>query len=80
MAIPAIPQGHNGKLVGEAPTIFNRDRKQTQMFINQWELYWGINNDNVIMMNPYQRAMFFLTYVKGTQVNEWVVAVNQWLA
>ncbi len=24
--------------------------------------------------------MFFLTYVKGTQVNEWVIAINQWLA
>ncbi len=30
-------------------------------------------------MNPYQQAMFFLTYVKGTNVNEWVMAVNQWL-
>ncbi len=24
--------------------------------------------------------MFFLTYIKGTQVNEWVMAVNRWLA
>ncbi len=24
--------------------------------------------------------MFFLTYIKGTRVNEWVMAVNQWLA
>ncbi len=23
--------------------------------------------------------MFFLTYIKGSRVNEWVVAVNQWL-
>ncbi len=23
--------------------------------------------------------MFFLTYIKGTRVNEWVVAVNRWL-
>ncbi len=32
------------------------------------------------MINPYRRAMFFLTYIKGTQVNEWVMAVNRWLA
>jgi|SRR6266702_1970042 len=31
------------------------------------------------MMNPYCRAMFFLTYVKGINVNEWVIMVNQWL-
>jgi len=24
--------------------------------------------------------MFFLTYVKGIRVNEWVMAVNRWLA
>ncbi len=24
--------------------------------------------------------MFFLTYIKGTRVNEWVMAVNRWLA
>src|SRR6266581_3608279 len=32
------------------------------------------------MINLYRRAMFFLTYVKGTKVNEWVMAVNRWLA
>ncbi len=50
-----------------------------QLFINQWELYWGVNNDNPLMVNPYQRAMFFLTYIKGSHVNEWMVAVNRWL-
>src|SRR6266702_7378819 len=75
-----LPQGGNDKLVGETPTVFDRDRKQMQMFINQWELYWGVNNNNTIMMNPYRQAMFFLTYIKGMQVNEWVIAVNRWLA
>ena len=50
-----------------------------QLFINQWELYWGVNNNNPLMINPYRWAMFFLTYIKGTCVNEWVVAVNRWL-
>jgi len=31
------------------------------------------------MVNPYQQAMFFLTYIKGARVNKWVVAVNRWL-
>jgi len=65
--------------VGEMPSIYNRDRKNTQLFINQWELYWGVNNDNPLIINPYQQAMFFLTYIKGTHVNESVVAVNRWL-
>ncbi len=32
------------------------------------------------MVNPYRRAMFFLTYIKGARVNEWVMVVNRWLA
>ncbi len=75
-----IPQAQQGKLVGEPPTIYDRDRKKTTLFINEWELYWAVNNDNALMINPYRRAMFFLTYIKGSQVNEWVMAVNRWLA
>src|SRR6266702_6381136 len=74
-----VPQPQQGKLVGETPTIYDRDRKNMQLFINQWELYWGVNNNNSLMTNPYQQAMFFLTYIKGTHVNVWVVAVNRWL-
>jgi len=59
--------------------VFDRTRKNTQMFTNQWDLYWGINNDNPLLANPYCRAMFFLTYIKGTIVNEWVVTVSRWL-
>ena len=50
------------------------------LFINEWELYWAVNNDNALMINPFRRAMFFLTYIKGARVNEWVMAVNRWLA
>jgi len=67
-------------LVGEPPTIYDSDRKKTTLFINEWELYWAVNNDNTLMINPYRQAMFFLTYIKGTRVNEWVMAVNRWLA
>ena len=49
------------------------------MFTNQWDLYWGVNNDNPLLANPYCRAMFFLTYIKGSIVNEWVVTVSRWL-
>jgi len=59
--------------------VFNGTRKNTQMFTNQWDLYWGVNNDNPLLANPYHRAMFFLTYIKGLLVNEWVVTVSRWL-
>ncbi len=75
-----MPQAQQGKLVGEPPMIYDGDRKKTTLFINEWELYWAVNNDNALMINPYRRAMFFLTYIKGTRVNEWVMVVNRWLA
>ncbi len=75
-----MPQAQHRKLVGEPPTIYDRNRKRMTLFINEWELYWAVNNDNALMINPYQRAMFFLTYIKGSRVNEWVMAVNRWLA
>ncbi len=48
-----MPQAHQGKLVGEPPTIYDGDRKKTTLFINEWELYWAVNNDNTLMINPY---------------------------
>jgi len=68
-----------GKFVGDPPMIFDGNRKNTQMFTNQWDLYWGVNNDNPLLANPYRRAMFFLTYIKGSLVNEFVVTVSRWL-
>jgi len=49
-----IPQAHQGKLVGEPPTIYDSNRKKTTLFINEWELYWAVNNDNALMINPYR--------------------------
>ena len=31
------------------------------------------------MCNAYRRAMFFVTYIQGLLVNEWVIAVSRWL-
>ena len=68
-----------GKFIGDPPMVFDGTRKNTQMFTNQWDLYWGVNNDNPLLANPYRRAMFFLTYIKGSLINEWVVTVSRWL-
>jgi hypothetical protein len=34
------------------------------------ELYEGVNINNTLMRNAYQRAMLFLTYIQGPLVNE----------
>jgi hypothetical protein len=82
MPMPQAPQpgGHHGdKLVGNPPIIFTGDCSKAEQFITQWQLYEGVNITNTLMHNPYQRAMFFLTYIQGNLVNEWVKGVNAWL-
>jgi hypothetical protein len=76
-AIPAAP--HDTKLVGNPPIIFKGEKLQAEEFITQWELYEGVNINNTLMRNAYQRAMLFLTYIQGPLVNEWVKGVNTWL-
>jgi hypothetical protein len=71
------PGGHHGdKLVGNPPIIFTGDQSKAEQFIMQWQLYEGVNITNMLMHNPYQQAMFFLTYIQGNLVNEWVKGVN----
>ncbi|KAH9017061.1 hypothetical protein EDB85DRAFT_2155444 [Lactarius pseudohatsudake] len=75
----APPPGGNSKFVGQPPEVFTRDRTKTEEFLTQWELYWGVNNNNTVMSNPYQRSMIFLTYIRGSGVNEWLIAISRWL-
>ena len=42
------------KFVGNTPIIFTGDRSKTEQFLTQWELYWGVNNNNSLMRNAYQ--------------------------
>jgi hypothetical protein len=82
MPMPHAPQQgghHSNKLVGNHPIIFTGDRSKVEQFITQGQLYEGVNITNVLMHNPYQQAMFFLMYIQGTLVNEWVKGVNAWL-
>jgi hypothetical protein len=77
---PQQPGGHHrDKLVGNLPIVFTGDRSKAEQFITQWQLYEGVNITNTLMHNPYQQAMFFLTYIQGLLVNEWVKGVNAWL-
>jgi hypothetical protein len=79
MPMPQAPQpgGHHGdKLVGNPPIIFTGDRSKAEQFITQWQLYKGVNITNTLMCNPYQQAMFFLMYIQGNLINEWVKGVN----
>jgi hypothetical protein len=62
------------ELKGQEPIVFNGDCSKTEEFLTQWELYSGVNYAHSAMQMPFTKAMLFLTYIQGTQVNEWVAA------
>lgn len=35
---------------------------------------------NIVLNNATQRAMLFLTYIQGPDINEWVLAMARWVA
>jgi hypothetical protein len=63
-----------GRAQGQEPIVFKGDCSKTEEFLTQWELYSGVNYAHSAMQMPFTRAMLFLTYIQGAQVNEWVAA------
>ncbi len=77
---PGPGQARGGaKLVGNPPQVFNGDRDRTQLFLSQWEIYWGLNYTVDIMAQPYTRVLCFLSYIQGPDVQDWVTHELQWL-
>ncbi len=64
--------GGGAKLVGNPPQVFNGECDRTQLFLSQWEIYWGLNYTVNIMAQPYTRVLCFLLYIQGPEVQDWV--------
>ena len=71
--------GGNGKLSGKEPTIFTGDRKDTEAFVLEWQIYQMLNYDVEVMRQPFTRAMLFLSFIKGPNVHEWNMLQVNWL-
>jgi hypothetical protein len=63
--------GSNGKLSSKEPTVFTGDRKDTESFILEWQIYQMLNYDAAVMWQPFTRATLFLSFIKGPVVHEW---------
>ena len=57
---------------GQPPNIFDRNRKKTNLFMTQFQLWWMINNESEVMRNPFQRISLCLSFIRGEQVDNWV--------
>ena len=72
----SIPPHVDSKLYSQSPDIFTGDKWKAQEFITQWDLYWSLNLNAMMMRTPYTRAMLFLTYFKGSLTADWTSVMN----
>ena len=78
----AVPQGTGGqgdKLIGNPPSIFSGDQAKSEAFMSEWKKYHQANQETTGMMEPYARAMLFLTYIQGGNTTEWADRLGDWL-
>ncbi len=62
-----------GHLKGRVPDTFNGDWTKAQNFLNQFNLFWLMNDDAATMTNPFKRCIYFLGLVHGPHVKDWVI-------
>jgi len=69
--INIITNPTNGALKGNLPPIFTRDRSTTRKFINNFDLWKALNQQNDIIRKPFSRVVTLLTYMDGPLVDAW---------
>ena len=56
---------------GATPKTFNGDRKDSERFIEEFDIFWEVNRDNKTMKEPYSRILMLLSYLKGDKIKNW---------
>ena len=67
-----VPVATTDKLRGTPPDTFKGDRKHSETFLRQFNLYWGLNESHEVMQVPYFRAMYALSLMRGPNIDDWV--------
>jgi Zinc knuckle len=62
----------NGSMRGHPPEIFDGNRKNTNKFMKEFTLWKLCNMGNQGMANPFSRVALALSYMKGSNVDDWV--------
>ena len=63
-----------GGFKGSKPDIFDGDRKKSNVFITDLEIYFRINRNKKDVQNYYSRTLIALSYIKGPKVVNWTRA------
>jgi hypothetical protein len=65
------------KMRGTPPAIYNGDRRNSEQFLRDFNVFWGLNENHEIFTVPYFRAMYALSLMRGPHVNDWANAQVQ---
>ena len=76
-AAPASPANNRRGLVGEVPIMFDGSRSKSETFIQEFEQYAHVNEDNHAFIQPFKRIFLALFYMKGPKVNDWVRLIRE---
>jgi len=71
-AAPAAPVATTDKLRGTPPDVFKGDRRHSELFLHQFNLYWGLNKTHEVMQVPYFHMMYVLSLMRGPNIDDWV--------
>jgi len=66
------PVATTDKLRGSPPDTFKGDRRHSELFLHQFNLYWGLNETHEVMLVPYFCAMYALSLMRGPNIDDWV--------
>jgi len=69
--INIITHSSNGTLKGNPPFIFTGDRNTSRKFINNFDLWRLLNQNNDTMKKPLSRVVTLLSYMDGDKVDAW---------
>jgi len=69
--INIVTHSSNGALKGNPPFIFTGDRNTSRKFINNFDLWHLLNQNNDTMKKPLSRVVTLLSYMDGDKVDAW---------
>ena len=58
-------------LQGDRPKTFAGDRKDSERFLEEFDIYWDVNRRAQVMKEPYMRVLMALSYFKGEKIRNW---------
>ena len=70
----SAPEEKEQSLQGNKPKEFNGSRKDSEMFMDHFNVYWRINRRNRNMKEPYTRVLMAISFINGPKVQDWTTA------